>query len=80
MDRYVVTVKNDELNRTTKYIIETDSPQLDRRLLQLAGMVLDEGISPETLRRELPTAQAHASVDGVCYPAKWIDDAFGQSE
>ena len=56
--------------------ISSDEP-LDKRLLQLAGLAIHNGVTPETIRREVPTAQMYVEVSGDdTEPAKWVDDSL----
>ena len=72
---YTVSVLDDQTKRTTAFEIRSPK-KLDERLLQLCGLILDEGIGPEELRRDLPTAHSYVKVDGNTEIQDWINDAI----
>lgn len=65
--------EEEELHHVT---VITEKP-LDKRLLMLIGMVADNGVCPETIRREVPTAQAYVTVSGSkTEKASWVDGSL----
>lgn len=47
--------------------------KLDRRVLQLVGLLLDDGAQPEFIRRELSVAESYVAVIGETVVEEWID-------
>lgn len=76
MYTYKITALNDENRQETCFVIVAPKP-IDERLLQVVGLVLDEGLSPKHTAENLVTAQCFVSVTGEKFSrAKWIDDAL----
>ena len=75
MATYKLKVLQDGSDDVHEFLVESCKP-IDHRLLQLAGLILDHGISPDALRRELPTAQAYVDVCGKIHREKWVDEAI----
>ena len=75
MYEYKITVDSDECRTGQPFVIKSFRAQ-DKRVLQVIGMALDAGVMPETLRREVPTAQAYVDVDGDCQTDEWVDDSM----
>lgn len=76
MFEYKLTVLGDGSTQRRVYTLQSPHA-LDKRLLQLVGMVCDEGMNPETIRQEVPTAESYVGVEGSdTEPASWIDDSL----
>lgn len=74
MYRYRLEVLQDDGSDTR--VFEIISPKMvDSRLLQLCGLVLDDGCSPELIRYEVATAQSYVYTDGT-HKDKWVDSAL----
>ena len=78
MNSYTIHVlTDDDTEPSVTFQVITDNP-IDKRLLQLVGMILDNGISPETICHEVPTAQACVRIEGgYTRNQKWVDEALG---
>ncbi len=57
-----------------RYLVICDHP-IDQRVLQVAGLWLDNGVTGKQLREALPTAQAYVSVVPK-YKEQWVTNAM----
>ena len=85
MNTYTIEVLNDSdeaddgLREPARFTIHTREV-MDLRLLQVVGLFLDGGISPQELRDNFPTAAYYATaenVQGETQSSKWITAALG---
>lgn len=70
---YTISVISDVENTKTEFSIQSQK-QLDGRLLQIIGLYLDDGMNPELLKEEYPTAASFVEVLGPTVNKKYIDE------
>lgn len=74
--KYTLKVLAAEGNDTKTFSVHSPI-EIDERVLQLVGLILDGGCNPDVIRSEVPTAEAYVFVESGNPPHEsWVDKAL----